>query len=252
MTIDRLIALISSLGTLFSSILVLFTLIEMQKQRKNTIKPELVFPQLDLYAYWKQHNNIFLPEIWSSEEIQEDRMKMVINRLLIPSLKIDGYNIGIGAAKKIEISWDFDIEEIIKRIKTKDKNNIIEIRYCVGKLFQLQFGRPLNISINLGNDMKSSADYLLPTSVKLDPLKIKLPSSFIILWSVLFYLENINNGGNTVIQIQTLDFEDLLLRLCIKYTDIGNNHYEQRFNIGINVFFRKLCKFDFSYFTLCQ
>lgn len=42
MTIDQIIALITSMATFITSIIVLLTLFEMQKQRKSTFMPDIV------------------------------------------------------------------------------------------------------------------------------------------------------------------------------------------------------------------
>ena len=110
LSINEWIALISSIGTFFSSIFVLVTLFELRTQRKQSYIPELVIPDV-CFNYNNEFPNYI--KIWAKDD---DEML---------SLKV--HNIGRGVAKHIDFEWEYDIHGMIEQfyqLKCEDKGEI--------------------------------------------------------------------------------------------------------------------------------
>lgn len=104
MTIDQKIALGSCIGTLISSVIILLTLLEMNKQRKNAYRPDLVFSPTEFIIYGHDDGKSFTPWPFMEPDI------------CCPKVFINLFNIGMGVAKNVSITWKFDsvffLEEI--------------------------------------------------------------------------------------------------------------------------------------------
>lgn len=220
MTIDQLIALITSIATFITSIIVLLTLFEMQKQRKSAYKPEIVLKTpVKFHIYLEECENVYLPFIWSSNELK----KINLNELNF-SIYIDAFNIGLGSAKSIEVMWDFELDKILKRIKNKDTENFFDIEYN-DSMLRITF-QGIAMIMNMENNCHWRYDYILPSQSKQGSLKFELPRPFLDLFSIILYLEYFKKD--------TLNFDFPNLKLKLKYEDIGNNIYKKEFNLNFD------------------
>src|SRR5687768_4300953 len=110
MDLTTLLTIIGQIATWVTIALVYFTLREMRNQRRAAQKPELIIPKVPIYGY-AVDNEIFIASKWSNRELKNDSI-VVEER---PQAII--YNIGAGAAKEINIKWDFDLSGAIKSIQ---------------------------------------------------------------------------------------------------------------------------------------
>jgi hypothetical protein len=100
-------SVISGIGALFASIAALVTVREMKKQREDSIRPELILSE-EKYSV-KYSKNEDLP------------IFLTVKEGLQTPLYINIKNIGVGPAKKISMTWDFDFQ------------NYVELLYYEGK-----------------------------------------------------------------------------------------------------------------------
>lgn len=215
---------VSSIGTFISSIVVLFTLIEINKQRKAVYRPDLVFSNSRYFLYWDMVKSDLFPGLWYPQERPPGVTKY--DEKLIA---VNGFNIGLGAAKSIEIEWEFNIDYFIKQISEKDKAGNFKIEWELQNQAVLAvetFGK--KFSINTKVDNHQQIDFVLPSHIDKNSLQIRLPFSYLILTSIIYYLE---------LKSEDCDIPFLPpLRMTVNYTDIGNNRHRKRYELKISPF----------------
>ena len=74
MNIDRWATVVSSIGTCFGTVIILFTLLEMGQQRKTTYKPDLVFGGNNI-SHIYTNKSTGTRAIWSSTSLSEIELK---------------------------------------------------------------------------------------------------------------------------------------------------------------------------------
>ena len=67
MTLDQLIAIIGQVATWITVLFVLLTLREMERQRRESYKPELVVSRERLSLFGNQKGKVTLPIVWSNK-----------------------------------------------------------------------------------------------------------------------------------------------------------------------------------------
>jgi hypothetical protein len=221
MSIDRLATLVSSVGTFFGALIILFTLLEIAKQRKSTYRPDLVFGRNEFYIYGNDSTKT--TDIWSPIKLTKaDRGKNHNDQL---PLRL--FNIGMGTAKNITAKWEFDIKECINKIKELDgekkytielkESDYLEVSYSHRQIF---FPRMT---------MMDSIDYILPAHVENEPYKLRIPYLYLVLTSIIFTL-SFKKGLNSSFPSHHG------LKVALNYLDIGNNEHKKEFLIETQPF----------------
>lgn len=198
---QTVISLFGNIGTLIAAIVAMLTLFEIAKQRRTVYRPEVKFVSTLFKATW--------PEFDSS------------------SLKINAFNIGMGSATSIKITWDYDINRLIEMIKAINTKDQITVNYRSNDK-----SRFLSISINtddyptsriltdLSDELIQTFDLILPASISENPVKVILPRGFCELILIYYYLHIKNRELSTII-------DGIPIHALIWYMDIGNNEYER-------------------------
>lgn len=228
MTIDQIINIIGLFATWITVFFVFLTLKEMEKQRKEALKPEIVIPNVSIYGYSTLVGEYKIATYWTTNEIRPTEF------FFANYPKFDLYNIGSGPAKKITILWDFAIDEIIQVIQ----------KYCVEYDIPIEIEKDGNyVSINLQSESsiisletKSEFTHLLSSSINPSGTKSDLPLAYIYLVSILLFLENyhfriIDENKEPVLFIKGSKFKLPSMSCKIKYEDIGGNKFCSKFNV---------------------
>ncbi|MCL6349883.1 hypothetical protein [Pectobacterium polaris] len=211
------IAICSSVGTLLSSLFVLFTLFELRTQRKQSYRPDLVIPEV---CFFFNNNGDNYKEKWNGDDNEMVKLKV--------------HNIGLGVAKDIKFTWNYDMESMINEyhrlIKSEEKNLFID--HEENRLFHYRNGELLNGSSLSVDDQ--NADFLLNHTSSKDIIELYLPNSYTCISTAIFHDAFINEIFNTS------DFEDSLypLKLTINYRDVGGNQLSKKYRIKVCFFMR--------------
>lgn len=110
-----LIQVLANIGTFISSLVAIFTIYEMKKQREGSLKPDIVVENIRCIYINENNNNDSIsidPYIWridKNDQSSEKRIKSYNDSTF--NFKL--YNIGLEVAKNINITWNFDIEYFI-------------------------------------------------------------------------------------------------------------------------------------------
>lgn len=229
--IDRIIALISSIGTFISAIVVIFTLREMKEQRKSAYRPELIVNNSNFFIYSDTNGRRYFPAIWSNKELEKPSKENIEK---IKPIHLNVYNIGLAAAKCIEIRWSFDVAKIIDEINSFKDFDDVEVTYNrnIRNRETVEIICPSGeIFLVLNNDFfKISYDYLLPNDKDGALIEVEIPYVYCMLCSTIIYYKMINGKNSDI------DFDKFPeFSLSIKYEDISRNVYEKEFKFKLNI-----------------
>lgn len=228
-TIETFVNFVIGISTLFTSFIILFTLFEMIEQRLSTIKPAIFVKNSAIMINWdKEPHGPLNFSIEDKKTIESDKNNE-------HPRGFECYNIGLGAAQKIHISYNFDIQKMIEKIKELDKDSKVSIKFknstlVIGTESYLQ-AYPQEITD------KIRIDYILPTNIDSTPTYIPLPELFIDLFSVYLYLllnslEKSDESLNKITEVNKCN-------LIIKYQDIGNEQYIKKYEIGLFLIYQR-------------
>ena len=113
MSTDQIILIGSSVATWITAVIILFTLREMARQRRDAIKPEIVPVRQSVFAQKDPNITFDAPIFWLSDLMEEYEKTKNYGRY---SVKL--FNLGNGAAKNIKISWSFSVEEFTAHVNS--------------------------------------------------------------------------------------------------------------------------------------
>lgn len=120
---DNLITLITALGTLLTSIVGLFTLRQVKKQRETTYQPELCVNDFECSLF----NNPFHSSDFTIYALSKLGHRIPKDKGgwqgIVPHAVIN--NIGLGSAKNVICTWQFDLNAAMERINTLKPDSII-------------------------------------------------------------------------------------------------------------------------------
>lgn len=146
------------------------------------------------------------------------------------SLFLNCFNIGLASAKYISFNWNFEIENIIRRINSLSKNKIKIILDQKQKaiLFDSKVkGLPKTEHYNLSNQLIKKYNCFLPINIKKEPYSIKIPHIYYYLYSILLSLELQNNG------LKIIKYPNLYL--TIKYHTLTNEILKKKYLIKLKI-----------------
>jgi len=202
---------LSSLITIIPAIFIVYTLYEMREQRQAMYKPSLFLKKGDFYLRWdpEKNNPLIFKCCNTTDSLFIDAKK--------DSAKIKVVNVGLGPAKLIKCSFEYDYEVIMGEILQYSDLNGLRIK---GKNpFSISNG---SLQINLSNFRNfTEIQYILPVNKKNEYEEIPIPVSLLFLYSTQRYLHfNNKNSGISAPSIPNV-------KILLKFRDIANNEYEE-------------------------
>lgn len=247
----------STLITLGSLLVIYLTLIELKNQRESVYKPDIVLKSSGRFYMYDEQNgpHAHLPSLWLNEDIvkyeiisqnnflyennlyEHDRSqipdeftyKELCNNSRRNIIPIPIYNIGKGAAKNIEINWNFNQKSYQKEIK--DKNE--QIKMWKKFEFSGQFLPSDEIRYN-----QSKIDFITPSEAEINTKNLEylyIPYDF----QMLF------NKDITLNIDESLNMDDLnySLKLHVTYADLTNKRHQKLFKF---IFYPGFGSFNFK------
>lgn len=211
---------------------------EMKKQREMMSRPEIMpFSSINFKTGYMKN---------SAEKRSMENIIINIEWLELPSYSEgDPYkmrqdkkigmpivNIGSGAAKNVEIRWEFEIEKAIE-----EANRLaIEVYNTDYIYFELDDNwlkmntnienMPIPITIHKKNGIEK-IDYILPVSIDPNPIKIKIPSAYCkLVYAILFF--SFKKDPEAVPELPKIT-------LSIRHTDIGGGKHEAKYVFSTDI-----------------
>jgi hypothetical protein len=243
MTPDQIIAIVGDVASFTAAMAAMaaawgtfLTVKQVQRQTVASYRPELAFAAVlftgrsekePIPYYWITGRSV---EEADQEDIATDHRKRN-DAYYHPSINL--YNIGLGAAARIQLAWRFPIEGFV------DEINKLAQRALVPAFFEykpevLQFKSdiwPNSQHISIWKNQKTrDIDYLLPESTQKSETLVEIPAAITDLVSAYLYFSVIQkrDDGNIEIHIPPL-------HASITYRDIGGNHYDASFDLDFQV-----------------
>jgi len=227
----NLLDIISSYSTLIVALIAIFTLIEIYRQRKYSFKPELIISSQPFYII--KYTKSKIPLIWKNNikrtegghlPESDSARKNELYELLF-------YNIGLGTAKNIKVTFSTNLKETIDHIKKLDKDNILNIesedlsKVTLKHTKSEYFGHEGKSIFFIENANKREIDYILPSQIEKKSTNIIIPAYYTYFYSIMIYLWNKHGFDiDETLILPTLD-------VTMEYKDIGNKKYKRKAEI---------------------
>lgn len=236
MTYREAFDLVLDIGTFLTSIVALFTLWEMRKQRLTTIQPDIDLcnfdylylyhqPKLDLFASW--------PYLWSSERLDPMNIQSIHSPLSAFEIKL--INVGVNTAKNISYRWEYDIEQYVSAVTWLDVDT--EITFTEDVTSSLGINRSGSLTFLPGLDECRAGSFFLTVG---QSITLPFCESFTYLVSLWLYgkfrwLESTEDSGMNNYRTIIDEFNSLPpLSLIIKFFDLSGKEYTRRYTFSFS------------------
>ena len=211
---------ISDVINIIGTTVLVFTLLELIKQRRLSYKPKPL-PVISLF-YLQTFKDI--PAIWKSnyEDFFEKKKMPEENEH-----HISFYNGGLGPAIDLKFKWIINEKKIENQLIEYSKNYSDVIVYNKENKRIILKSKNKIVEYDLFKDKVDFRITNIPTNID-EKLKIYLPSTYIIYLSLIAFLEIKKKEKNEV--------DDVIGIKCdIQYKDTGNKIYTDRFLIKAKI-----------------
>ncbi|WP_217996357.1 hypothetical protein, partial [Alicyclobacillus shizuokensis] len=193
---------ITNLATFMTAVATLVSVFVLDKQRRTTFEPHVIFGTSTLHFFWD--GTALSPHIKTAA------------RDKVPP-RLDAYNIGLGTAKNVSIEWIYDIEQVLS-VCTSTSDSPFGITYEKNRRLIIE-GKRQSSEVYLKNDNRFYTTYMLPVSVQSQSTPVPLPYGYVALFMASF--------------IGNVEREFPPLKCIIKYRDIGNRIHKVRYTIEL-------------------
>jgi uncharacterized membrane protein len=210
--------------------------IEDQNTEKNisaSYQPQIVVEEGPFQVYSNQSGEISKPVEFN----REYKKPIYISDLHgVNRFPLEIYNIGLGAAKDVEFTFDFDVPSVINFIDMFGeglvKDELIDVKYSMAKRGQrLDIKYPHAESSGLyvipHEKHVIRATHILSTNVSQKAYDLPIPHIFLELYSI--FLHTVGVKLKTGLSFDTGDYPPLTLK--INYSDIGGRKFSNSFQI---------------------
>jgi hypothetical protein len=175
-TVDQIIALAASVGTCVAAVFALLALRESATQRKTSYRPQFALKRQTLYA-----TGFDSLENWAVEKSEGAPLESS------PRYNARLFNIGLGPAKAIEITWKFDHISLIEEVNRLSKQNGSKRAAIMRneRTLEIHTASGSRAGLFLDGD-RQTYDFALPYHVEDAGLQLFVPLSFVFLVSMYF------------------------------------------------------------------
>ena len=223
MTLDQYISAGASLGAFLAAGATLLTVWQMAKQRVATYRPEIVVLRAPVVTIADESDKTLRPLLGWCRSIEDSESNV---KLLHRDYRLLLVNIGMGSATRVLVEWEFPMERFVGyiRMSANSRNQPIEIELHNGAVSVESIG----FTSIWENQRQDNFDYILPAEVDKDPIKIRLPSAYILAVSACMnvYLREIGTGTSA----RPLP-EVPALRMSLHYDDISGKRHKNTYDI---------------------
>lgn len=221
MTIDKIIALATSIGACLTAMAAFLAVWQGSKQSKASYKPELVIPGTHFQF---SSNGTILTNWLNSSNDQPDPAEQKIFSLPLQ-------NVGLGAAKAVTVTWYFPIKEMIVSVNNLAQKALIPTYYeCIDEVIvvvksDIEDGKT---SYDVINQKVVNIDFVLPATIEQSTVKLAIPQAFIQIVSAIVCFSTKAKDFKSFTNIQTLKAE-------IVYYDIGDAQHKSVFQLEVKI-----------------
>lgn len=237
----ELITILSGIGTFISSIIAIYTLREVIKQRLSTYKPEILIKSFIVYINKSplelKPDELLLYKTNNFNEYKKNPEESICKEFSESCLyKVE--NLGFGPAKKIKLTWNYDTKKALDILEKMFPDRYYFNQYQPLKYYFLvdKSNADYHFSLMNQNVTSQSTDYLTPINIKEHSHYHSIPNE-IILTHYLYYIfkNNLINTSNENCYGDD-DFRKLSKpQLKIEYEDINGKKYSKDYKFKISL-----------------
>ena len=204
------LTMLSSLVGLVTAVAALVTILEMKRQRVSSYKPELVLIPLTLRF---EPSDGFPPLICRRKDTPFDRHDSLL------SVSVDCINIGVGAARDLFATWEFDHQLAVAEVSPFVTHRGYSIWLDQGNT-RIDFEEDGQTRMTSFTDLPvtSNTTYLLPVQAPENVFQIPLPPDYLLFMRLGIYCVP-GHPSNEGPHVALPKIPPLTLRLA--YTDSG-------------------------------
>jgi len=210
LTLDQLIATSASVAAAVSAIATFLTVIQISIQRKASYKPELVFARTAFDKVRGEGKNPGKDPLWKAFAVRT-------------------YNIGLGPAKNITISWSFPIGSAVAKVNSLAALDAkLDAYKLEGDMLSSAEGSTTIMTSMWKNQKIQEIDFALPASINDQPASVYVPHAYLTLWfsyvTSCVRLERTSDIG---------DFPPL--KAVINFKDVGGSRHKIKQQFTLNM-----------------
>ena len=155
--------------------------------------PELIISEFTYCIKGWRYNDYLLPLSYS---LKESSFK---EEIIPENLRLNLFNIGFAAAKKVEWSWEFDLDKAVEIFETVKSRSIYSVRSFSG-IVVIESPPSKYEKTNFVNTQlrKKETTFILPESIEKSKVKIEIPTIYLDLYSI--YLSSYFSHYNEIIE----------------------------------------------------
>lgn len=236
----ELINILSGIGTFLSSIIAVYTLREVIKQRLSTYKPEILIKSFIVYINKSplelQPEELLLYKTDNFNEYKKNVDDSENKEFGVSCLyKVE--NLGFGPAKKLKLVWNYDTKKALNIIEKMFPDKYFFNHYEPLKYYFLvdKDNADYHFSIINENVTEQNIDYLTPINIKEHSHYHSIPKEIILThYLYLIFKHNLTTNKNENCYVDD-DFGKLPKpRLKIQYEDLNGKKYLKDFKFQIS------------------
>ena len=228
---------LAGIGTFIASLIAIFTLREVKKQRLSLYQPDLRIKSFNISTNKSplliKENELLCYKVtdFNDYEINFNEVKFEIN----PNYKLE--NLGFGVAKNVRCIWKFNHKKAMKMIEEiKTQDFIISGHKNLNYYF-------LNRNIDDGFQYSSISDiynqlidYVAPISIRKNTHYHAIPEIILFchLLYVIFKLELTGSKGENFNFFELKDVDFPKPSLIIEYFDLNRKKYTEKFDFEVS------------------
>lgn len=235
----EIISLFASIGTFISSIIAIYTLLEVKKQRLSTYKPQILLKSFLVYI--NKSPLCLEPEelqLFKTENFNEYKDNTSIKKEYEVSSLYKIENLGFGIAKNIKVTWNFDMQKALKLLEKE-----------LSQEFHLNQYKPLNyyfihkknnekFQITLKNEKEiiQTTDYITPINIKEHAHYHSIPKDVTIIHFLYFIFKNKLTNTVNINNSYDSEFENFpVIKLKIEYFDLNDKKYISKYKFKTSI-----------------
>jgi len=222
--------LLRNFATIVASFISLITLFILIRQNERTYQPDLILtPDQSIFCVRYRTNPTSCDDI---------RLGSVADSTPL-TVKLTAMNIGLGAAKDLHVSWQFDPKKMADTLSIGVMTIFTKAQYnddLMALLFEHCF---------LQGPLEQHAEFCLPVNTEKTPVQISLPETYLMAWNNIL-IRICHNPSipfeqrKEALLAYLSKFQDLQAKLT--YTDINDRSYSKIYQVQIVPAFIDLVK----------
>jgi hypothetical protein len=238
--VSNIAALLAAMAAMLTAVGTFLTVRQMQRQMEASYRPELTFarvfvkgeaesPQCPLPMRWTEMPRFM--EDWTgggttTAAVVTATLPLLITRTRLPTRL---YNIGLGAATSISVTWSFPVEAMVEEINRLAQRTLTPAYYDYKEgILSLESQTWPKMSVFWRNEQKDSLDYIMPESAQKAGVALEIPGTYTHLVSAYLYLRFIQKDDKQELKMPRLN-------VLISYHDISGRRHQVSFNLCIHL-----------------